>query len=138
MAQGAVGRVLQADFRLIDAQHEVLQVADLVLHGQRHFDDVLVFGQHLALLGVGTLTRDVLHVLLVDRREVDVQARTHGFVVLAEAQHYSLLLLVDDINRAVQPNGGQHDQTDAEQAAKAATLARTTAVVATTFLTATE
>src|SRR5690606_13309215 len=73
----------------------------------------------------------------IDRREVDVQTRADRFVVLAEAQHHGLLLLVDYIDRAVQPYGRQHDQADAEQTAEAATLARPTAVI-TTFLTTTE
>ncbi|RMP65068.1 hypothetical protein ALQ18_05181 [Pseudomonas marginalis pv. marginalis] len=137
MAQGAFGCVLQADFRLVNVQHEVLQVGDLVLHGQRHFDDVLVFGQHLALLGVGTLTRDVLHVLFVDRREIDVQARADGLVVLAEAQHHGLLLLVDHVDGAVQPHGREHDKAQAQQAIAAA-LAGATTVVTTAFFTATE
>ncbi|RMU40499.1 hypothetical protein ALP29_05226 [Pseudomonas syringae pv. avii] len=137
VAQGTFGCVLQTDFRLINVQHEVLQVADLVLHGQRHFDDVLVFGQHLALLGVRTLTRHVLHVLLVDRREIDVQAWPDSLVVLAEAQHHGLLLLVHHVDRAVQPYGREHDKTQAQQAIATA-LACATAVVTTTFFSTTE
>ena len=116
MTQGTVSGLLQADFRLINVQHEVAQVADLVLHGQRHFDDVFVFSEHLALLGVRTLTRHVFQVLFIERREVDVQTRPYGVVVLAQAQHHGLLLFVDHVNRAVQPGCSQHDQTNAQQA----------------------
>ncbi|RMN81584.1 hypothetical protein ALQ52_04413 [Pseudomonas cannabina pv. alisalensis] len=135
MAQRAFSRVLQADLRLIDVQYEVFQVADLILHGQRHFDDVLVFGEHLALLGVGTLTRHVFHVLAVERREIDVEARPHGFVVLPETQHDSLLLLVNDIDRAVEPESDEYDQADAEQA-KTTALARAAAIAAAAAITA--
>ncbi|MNN36321.1 hypothetical protein D3C81_1502140 [compost metagenome] len=123
MTQGAVGGVLQADFRLVDVEHELLQVAHAVLHGQRHLDDVLVLGEHLPLLGVGTLAGDVLLELLVDRREIEVQAGANRFVELAEAQDHCLLLLIDHVDGVVQPQHGEHGQADAEDAQAAALAA---------------
>src|SRR5690606_4676961 len=49
------------------------------------------------------------------RREIDIQARTNGFVVLAKTQHHSLFLLIDHIHRAVQPKCCQHRQRDTDQ-----------------------
>ncbi len=111
-----------------------LQVADLVLHGQRHFDDVLVLGEHLPLLAVRTLAGDVLLEALVDRREVEVQAGTDRLVILAEAQDDRLLLLVHHIDGVVQPEHGEDRQADAEQAQATALAAGTGAgTVATAF-----
>lgn len=132
--RSALGRLLQADLGLVDVEHEVLQVADLVLHGQRHFDDVLVLGEHLPLLAVRTLAGDVLLEALVDRREVEVQAGTDRLVILAEAQDDRLLLLVHHIDGVVQPEHGEDRQADAEQAQATALAAGTGAgTVATAF-----
>lgn len=134
MPQRALGRLLQTDLGLVDVEHEVLQVADLVLHGQRHFDDVLVLGEHLPLLAVRTLAGDVLLEALVDRREVEVQAGTDRLVILAEAQDDRLLLLVHHIDGVVQPEHGEDRQADTEQAQATALAAGTGAgTVATAF-----
>src|SRR5690606_27298766 len=129
---------LQTDFRLVDVEHEVLQVGDLVLHGQRHLDDVLVLGEHLPLLGVGPLAGHVLLEFAVHGREVHVQARPDGFIVLAEAQHHGLLLLIHYINRAVQPHGCQYGNDDGNQANAASLAGARAGTVATTFLLAAE
>ncbi len=102
----------QTGFRILYLEHEILQVGNTVLHRQRHLDDVLVLGQHLTLLAIGTDRGDVALEFLLDRREVDMQTRFNRTVVLTEPQNDRLLLLVDHVDGVEQPEYEQQHPTD--------------------------
>src|SRR5690606_667215 len=75
-------------------------------------DDVLVLGQHLTLLAIGTDRGDVALEFLLDRREVDMQTRFNRTVVLTEPQNDRLLLLVDHVDGVEQPEHEQQNTAD--------------------------
>jgi hypothetical protein len=83
------------------------------------------------------LTRHVFLELAIDRREVDVQARTDGLVIFAEAQHHGLLLFIHHVDRAVQPDHRQQAEAYEQQTEATATTAAS-GIVITTLLAATE
>src|SRR5690554_3065059 len=102
----------QTGFRILYLEHEILQVGNTVLHRQRHLDDVLVLGQHLTLLAIGTDRGDVALEFLLDRREVDMQTRFNRTVVLTEPQNDRLLLLIDHVDGVEQPEHEQQNTAD--------------------------
>src|SRR5690606_21767591 len=102
----------------------------------RDFDDVLVFGQHLPLLAVGTLAGDICLELAIEGREIDIQARAYRLMVFTQAQHHGLLLLVDDIDRIRQPHSKQQHQTNPDQRKTAAPASTARRRAATTFFAA--
>src|SRR5690606_36876843 len=112
VAQGTLGGMAQAGFRILDLEHEVLQIGDAILHRQRYFDDILVLGQHLTRLTVGTDSGDVTLELLLEGREIHMQARFHGAIVFTQAQNDRLLLLIDHVDGVEQPEHEQQNPAD--------------------------
>src|SRR5690554_2858112 len=102
----------QAGFRILDLEHEVLQIGDAILHRQRYFDDVLVLGQHLTLLTVRTDSGDVTLELFLEGREIHMQARFHGAIVFTQTQNDRLLLLIDHVDGVEQPEHEQQNTAD--------------------------
>src|SRR5690606_29564413 len=112
VAQGALGGMAQAGFRILYLEHEVLQIGDAILHRQRYFDDVLVLGQHLTLLTVRTDSGDVTLELFLEGREIHMQARFHGAIVFTQTQNDRLLLLIDHVDGVEQPEHEQQNTAD--------------------------
>src|SRR5690606_25804620 len=112
VTQRTLGRVPQTGFGILDLEHEVLQVGDPVLDRQWHLNDVLVFGQHLPLLAVRTDRGDVALEFLLEWREVDMQTRLDGTVVLTQSQNHGLLLLIHHVDGIEQPDHEQQQYAD--------------------------
>ncbi len=110
MAHSTFSGMTQTGLRIFDLEHKVLEIGDAVLNRDRHFNDVLVFGQHLTLLTIGTYLRHVTLELLLDRGEVQVQTRADGAVILTKAQNDRLLLLIDHINGLEYPEAENQHQ----------------------------
>ncbi len=136
LAHGALGHRLHRAFGLLDVEQIVFDPfrlrLDLPQHRKVDVDDVLVAGEHQALLrhvADGGAAAQVLHhahadVDLVDAqglrrqrrldriRQVIVQSRFHLAHGGAEAQHHAELVGLDAEEAGKQPDGdrGQHDE----------------------------
>ncbi len=114
LAHGALRDRTNGLFRGLNVEEELPRIVDAPEHREGHVDDVLVAGQHLALVAFGADVdladgADLRLLHAFDRPEGEVQARLGGPGVLAEAQHDAALVRLNLIDAVDANEAGENE-----------------------------
>jgi len=101
MAQCAVRGELQGHVRVPHVQHKLSGLVNAVLDCQIHVHDILVLREHMARGLERPDIGDGNHSYIVDQRQLEVETRHGGGVILAKAQNHRVFPLIHDVDRLV-------------------------------------